>query len=64
MSPPRTRSDYKNYKLKRLETQKLATRHPLDPFWASQLQMVPLVLYNQVRTISRGSASSSRQSSQ
>lgn len=40
--------DYKNYKAGQLEKNKLISRHPLDPFWWSQLRMVPLVLYNQL----------------
>jgi len=40
--------DYRNYKARLLESKKLPSRHPLDPFWWSQLRMVPLVLYNQV----------------
>lgn len=39
--------DYRNYKSNTLEKAKLPSRHPLDPFWYSQLRMVPLVLYNQ-----------------
>lgn len=40
--------DYANYKAHQLEQHKLPSRHPLDPFWWSQLRMVPLVLYNQL----------------
>lgn len=40
--------DYRNWKAGRLESSKLPSRHPLHPFWWSQLRMVPLVLYNQL----------------
>lgn len=40
--------DYRNYCAGLLEKQKLPSRHPLVPFWRSQLHMVPLVLYNQL----------------
>ena len=41
--------DYKLFKAKTLYTgkDKLPTRHPLIPFWRSQLKMVPGVLFNQ-----------------
>lgn len=39
--------DYRNYRAGTLERDKLPSRHPLAPFWWSQLRMVPLVLYNQ-----------------
>ena len=40
--------DYQNYLAGKLATAKLPSRHPLVPFWRSQLHMVPLVLYNQL----------------
>jgi sterol desaturase/sphingolipid hydroxylase (fatty acid hydroxylase superfamily) len=40
--------DYTNYRRKALEREKLPSRHPLAPFWPSQLFMVPLVFYNQL----------------
>jgi sterol desaturase/sphingolipid hydroxylase (fatty acid hydroxylase superfamily) len=40
--------DYKHYQSKQLEALKLPTRHPLAPFWKSQLSMVPAVLFNEL----------------
>ena len=40
--------DYTNYRAGALARAKLPSRHPLEPFWWSQLRMVPLVLYNQL----------------
>lgn len=40
-------NDYRHYRAATLESAKLPTRHPLKPFWPSQLRMLPLVLYNQ-----------------
>jgi sterol desaturase/sphingolipid hydroxylase (fatty acid hydroxylase superfamily) len=40
--------DYRNYKEGKLETSKLPSRHPMIPFWWSQIRMVPMVLYNQL----------------
>ena len=47
------RLDYTNYVARTLHGKgpaatKLPTRHPLIPFWWSQLRMVPLVLFNQL----------------
>lgn len=40
--------DYTAYKAKQLAATKLPTRHPLVPFWQSQLAMVPAVLFNEL----------------
>lgn len=40
--------DYQAYKAKELAQRKLPTRHPLVPFWESQLTMVPCVLWNEL----------------
>ena len=40
--------DYRHHAAGALARVKLPSRHPLEPFWWSQLRMVPLVLYNQL----------------
>jgi sterol desaturase/sphingolipid hydroxylase (fatty acid hydroxylase superfamily) len=40
--------DYYNYSRGQLEFTKLPSRHPMVPFWYSQIHMVPLVLFNQL----------------